>query len=259
MRFRVLGPVQIRTDGGWTTIKATQQRQVLAILLARAGRVVPAERLVAEIWGARRPRTAIATIRVYVMHLRRTLGDVLVTRGGGYQLAVADGDVDAHVFEGLLRDAQACADRLEAAALLARALALWQGPAMADVLSAETPVIAVEASRLEQRRLSAADRYFDLQLELGRPAEVIDDLHDLVAHHPLHERLREQLMLALHRSGRRAEALECYRAGRQLLVAELGIEPGPGLRELHLAILDGADLSRAAARPARPVGRRAAR
>jgi DNA-binding SARP family transcriptional activator len=244
MLFRVLGPVEIRTEVGWSPIRATQQRQVLAILLARTGSVVTADRLIAELWGHRRPSAALATIRVYVMHLRRMLGDeaahLLETRNGGYRLAVGEGDLDAGRFERLARAGQhslADGDLPAAAATLGRALALWRGPAMADLLSTDTPTVAAEAARLEQRRLSTVDGYFDAQLGLGRHADVVDELFDTLGRHPLHERLREQLMLALYRCGRRGEALDAYHQGRRLLMTELGLEPGRGLRDLHAAIL----------------------
>ncbi|BCB91714.1 hypothetical protein Psuf_090270 [Phytohabitans suffuscus] len=242
----MLGPVQVRTGAGWATVRALQQRQLLAVLLARAGGAVTVERLAAELWGERRPPTAVATIRVYVMHLRRMLGDgparTLVTRDRGYQMAVGDADLDSLVFDRLCREGQrslAGGEPVAAVASLSRALALWQGAAMGDALVPGTPIVAAEAARLEQRRLGALERYFDAQLHLGQHAGVVEDLAEAVARHPLRERLREQLMLALSRCGRRAEALEAYRLGRALLVADLGLEPGPGLRGLHLAILGG--------------------
>ncbi|GAA4708509.1 AfsR/SARP family transcriptional regulator [Phytohabitans rumicis] len=244
MRFRVLGPVQVRGTAGWSTIRTTKQRQVLAILLARAGYAVSADRIATEIWGEHPPPTVIPAIRVYVMHLRRTIGAgaarTLVTRNRGYEMAIDESDLDAWVFDRLLRSARhrmAQGDRPAAAATLSEALALWQGPAMADVPSGGTPAVAAEVTRLEHRRLSAADLYFAAQLDLGRHAEVVDDLAEAVARHPLREPLREQLMLALYRCGRRVEALHSYRRGRELLVAELGLEPGRRLHDLHQAIL----------------------
>jgi DNA-binding SARP family transcriptional activator len=246
MRFRVLGPVQVCTGAGWVTVNALQQRLLLSVLLASAGDTVPVERLAAEIWGDRQPATAVATIRVYVMHLRRMLGDgsdrTLVTKDRGYRLVVDDADLDALLFDRLYRDGQRSlteGDPASAAASLSRALALWQGAALADAVVPGTPLVIAEAARLERRRLGALERYFDAQLDLGHHADVVEDLSEEVSNNPLRERLREQLMLALSRCGRRAEALEAYRRGRDVLVADLGLEPGPGLQGLHLAILAG--------------------
>jgi DNA-binding SARP family transcriptional activator len=244
MRFRVLGLLQVRVRNGpaWSTIRAGQQRQVLAVLLAEVGQIVSVDRLAYEIWGERPPRSAVSATRGYVMRLRRLLGAGrgygLLTQGHGYQLVVDDAELDAGRFERLLAAGQhsmARGDSPAAVSLLSQALALWTGAAMADVPA--TPTVTAEAARLERRRLAARELWAAGQLDLGRHADVVDDLHQLVAQHPLHERLREQLMLALYRCGRRAEALECYRLGRELTVAELGLEPGPELQAMHAALL----------------------
>ncbi|WP_158894315.1 AfsR/SARP family transcriptional regulator [Amycolatopsis anabasis] len=243
MRFRVLGPLQVRDGADWSTIRAAQQRIVLAILLVEAGRVVSADRIVDEIWGDRPPRTALNTVQGYVARLRRLLGSnantALVTEDRGYRLALEDGELDSAVFERLAESGRRAAreGRWEAASGdLGAALAFWRGPALADVPA--TAAVAAEATRLEQCRLSALEARLDAELQLGHHAETVDELHHLVDEYPLRERLRGALMLALYRCGRRAEALETYRRGRAVLVAELGLEPGPQLRSLERAILD---------------------
>jgi DNA-binding SARP family transcriptional activator len=242
MRFRVLGPLQVWYGDGWSSIRAAQPRAVLAVLLTEAGQVVSADRLVDELWGEHPPRTALNTIQGYVARLRKMLGDGpetrLLTRDRGYLLEVENGTVDSHVFERLVESGQrgvaagALADGVDQ---LVEALALWRGPAMHDV--PPTPVVTAEVNRLEQRRLTALEARLGAELALGRHVETVDELQRLVAEYPLREQLRCHLMLAMYRCGRRAEALDVYRAGRAVLVAELGMEPGPALRELERAIL----------------------
>ena len=244
-------------DGAaWSPIRAAQQRVVLAILLAEAGHVVGTERLVDEIWGERPPRAAVGAVQDYVMRLRRVLGSrrdgPLVTRGRGYELVVDDGEIDAKVFERLAESGRRglVEGRLErAVAQLTDGLALWQGAPLADVPPART--VAAEAARLEQRRLTATEDRLSARLELRQHAEVVTEVATLVTEYPLRERLHGQLMQALYRCGRRAEALAAYGRARQLLVDELGLEPGPELRELHRAVLDD-DLSVARTGTGRP-------
>jgi DNA-binding SARP family transcriptional activator len=240
-------------DGAdWAPVDAAQQRVVLAILLAEAGRVVTTERLVEEIWAGRAPRAAVSTVQNLVMRLRARLGrGPLLTRGRGYELVVADGDVDARRYENLVvagRHHLAEGRLAPAVDKLAEALALWRARALADVPA--SPTVDAYAAKLEQSRLTALEERLGAELELGRHHAVVDELHGLVGEHPLRERLRAQLMLALYRSGRRGEALEVYRQGRQELVEQIGLDPGPQLRDLHRAIL--ADESGLAA-PGSPV------
>ncbi|MFB9332147.1 AfsR/SARP family transcriptional regulator, partial [Actinoplanes octamycinicus] len=233
-RFRLLGPVRYRTAAGWSGVRAAQPRAVLALLLVEAGRTVSVDRLVDELWGDRPPRTARNTVQGYVMRLRRAVGGPLLTRERGYELVIGDDDLDSAVFERLTAGSRTRAAP-EALAEVERALTLWDGPALADV--PPTPTVTAEAARLEQRRLAALEHRCRLQLRLGQHAEIVHDLASLVAEHPLREELRAGLMLALYRSGRRADALASYRQCHELMTAELGIEPGPDLRELHRAIL----------------------
>ena len=243
MRFRVLGPLQLWNGREWTGVGAAQQRVVLALLLCEANRVVPVERMIDELWHDDPPARAVNTVQAYVLRLRRALDDRagkrLVTQRPGYRLLVAEGELDAQLFEqGLAAGQQALADGRpqEAAEGLRAALELWRGPALEDVPPAAT--LAAEIARLAQQRLSAIEAHGDALLELGRHQELVDALAEAVAEHPLRERLREQLMLALYRSGRRADALEVYRAGRRTIIDELGLEPGPDLRALEQAVLN---------------------
>lgn len=242
MRFRVLGQLCLWNGTGWAPVRAAQQRQVLAVLLAEPRLTVSATQLVDELWGDSPPRTAVNTIQGYVMRLRRALGGdagaELVTRDRGYQLLVADEQVDSRLFEQLV-DAghrNLAAGRMDAAVgQLKAGLALWRGPALDDVPA--SPAVTAEAARLEQRRLTALAARLGADLALGRHADVVDELQGLVEMHPLREELRAHLMMALYRCGRRADALAVYREGRAVLVAELGMEPGPALRKLEAAVL----------------------
>jgi len=256
MRFQVLGPLRIWDGARWSLLPAAQQRVVLAVLLANVGRVVSADQLIDEIWGTEPPRSALATVQVYVSRLRKMLGwavrGPLLTFDRGYQLTIDDGDIDAQVFDGLLaagRREVVAGRHDEAVEQLSRALALWRGPALADVPS--SPMVGAEAMRLERCRLSAMEERFGALLQLRRHADIVDELQAVVRQHPMRERLWAQLMRALYRSGRRGEALAAYREARRLLVAELGLEPGPELRDTHRAVLD--DDPRLAAPPP-PVG-----
>ena len=215
MRFRMLGPLLVYDGSSWSAIRAAQQRLVAALLLLEAGRAVPVERLVDELWGERPPPTAAATVRGYVMRLRRLIGGgaggPLVTRGLGYELVIEDTDVDARVFAGLVASERRDLEDgrpATAAVKLVHGLALWRGPALADVPA--SPAVTAEAERLAQLRLAALEDWLDVQLHLGRHADVVEEAQRLVAEHPLRERLWARLMLAQYRCGRRAEALAAY-------------------------------------------------
>ena len=216
MRFRALGPLRVWDGAAWSAIGAAHQRVVLAVLLAEAGRVVSTDRLVFEIWGDRPPRTAAHAVQVYIGRLRRVLGPdgPLSTNGRGYQMVTAEDDLDANLFERLVDSGtRSLTDgRLEpGVAALSEALALWRGPALADVPAG--PTVAAEADRLEQRRLNAAEARLGALLELGRAADIVDELRDLAERNPLRERLHGQLMVALYRTGRRSDALGAAAAG----------------------------------------------
>jgi ABC-type oligopeptide transport system substrate-binding subunit/DNA-binding SARP family transcriptional activator len=208
---------------------------VLAVLLAHANQPVSTDRLVNEVWGADAPPTATKTAQVYISRLRRTLGDdSLETTAGGYVLQVASGAVDADDAERLRERARDAGPR-EAGTLLREGLALWRGPAYADLRY--EPALQGEIARLDELQLSMLEERIEADLAAGRTVDLVPELQTLVREHPLRERLRGSLMLALYRSGRQAEALDAFADGRRLLVDELGLEPGPELRDLERAIL----------------------
>jgi DNA-binding SARP family transcriptional activator/tetratricopeptide (TPR) repeat protein len=254
MEFRVLGPLEVADGAAPVRIVAGKQRALLAVLLMHANHPVSADRLVDMIWTRQPPRTAVENLRLYVHRLRRALGDGerIGHRTGGYALAVAPGELDVARFEMLAatgEQAQAAGDHEGAAQVFGEALGLWRGPAYADL---DVDVVRDEADRLEARRESVREGRIEADLALGRHEALTGELAGLVRERPLRERLRAQLMLALYRCGRQAEALHVYQDARHLLAAELGIEPGARLRELHAAILRGdADLEPPAARARR--------
>ncbi len=239
MEFRILGPLEVRERDREVQLGGPRQRAVLAILLTRAGQVTPAEVLVDELWGEEPPDTAAGVLQNYVSRLRKELGrDVILTRGAGYAVEVARHDFDLRSFERLLEQGSIALDQgepEEAARLLAEGLALWRGPALGDL--ADQQFCRLASGRLEELRLVALERRIEADLRSGRHAGLVPELQGLVAAHPLSERLQAQLMLALYRSGRQADALDAYRSARELLVGELGIEPGRPLQELQAAIL----------------------
>lgn len=233
--FRILGSLEVSRGGELIPVTGRNQRALLTLLLLRANEVVSSERLVNEIWGEHPPRTAVTSLQNAVSQLRKLLGpDVLVTRSPGYLLAIAPDQLDLGRFERLLREGRTASGGDRASSFRA-ALALWRGPALADV---ELESFAIgEARRLEEQRMVATEEWIDAELELGRHTHVIADLEALVRAHPLRERVRTQLMLALYRAGRQADALRTYHEGRRALVDELGIEPGRVLQQLYTQIL----------------------
>ena len=235
VRFRVLGSLEVEVDGVVAELGGARQRAVLAVLLMHANEPVATDRLVSESWGEAAPATATKTAQVYVSRLRRTLGnDTLTTTAGGYLLRVPRGALDVDELEDLRARARE-ADPREAARLLRQGLALWRGPPYADLRYEEA--LQAEIARLEELRLTTLEERIEADLAAGEASPLVPELEALVREHPLRERLRGFLMLALYRSGRQAEALETYRHGRQLLDDELGLEPGLELRELERAIL----------------------
>ena len=227
MDLFLLGPVEARRDDGLVALGAPKQRALLAMLALQVGRPVSVDRLLAGLWGEHPPSSAPKMVQQYVSELRRLLdgdGAGILTRGRGYELRLAEGVVDVVCFERLLD-----ADRPR------EGLALWRGDALADV--ADEPFAAAEIRRLDALYLRAHEQAVDAELRVGRHHEVIDELETLIAEHPLREPLHGQLMLALYRSGRQADALDAYTRARAALVDQLGIEPTPALRELHTAVL----------------------
>ena len=235
MEFLVLGPLEVRRDGQPVEVRGSKRRALLALLVLHANEVVRSDRLVDELWGEKPPGNAPAALQNHVFRLRKDLGaEVLVTKPWGYVLRVDPDRIDLRRFECLVTEARTLPVEERRGRLL-DALALWRGPALADV--ADEPALVGEVARLEELRLSAVEQRVDADLELGGHPELAAELEGLVAEHPLRERLRGQLILALYRAGRQAEALETYRETRRVLSEELGIEPSPELRELERAIL----------------------
>ena len=239
MDFLVLGPLELVVAGAPVRLTARRQRAVLATLLLRAGTVVAGDALIEALWGTDPPDSAASVLRLYISNIRRCLPPGrLVTRSPGYVLLVEEGELDAERFEALFADGRRTLSegnpRL-ARSLLGRALALWRGAALADL--AVEPFAREAADRLDELRLQCVEERLVADLELGHHREVLAELELLVATHPLRERLRSQLMLALYRSGRQADALACYRRGRDVLLEEQGLDPGAELRELERRIL----------------------
>jgi DNA-binding SARP family transcriptional activator len=233
--FRILGPLEVSTESGALTLGGQKQRAVLAVLLLEANRVVSVDRLLDSVWGEDPPRTAPTSLQNFISQLRKLLGpDVLETRAPGYRLNVAPGRLDADRFRAAV-DAARSLDPGERSAQLREALKLFRGLPLADFTF--EAFAQAEIARLEELRLTALESRVEADLEAGRHAELVGELEPLVEEHPLRERLRGQLMLALYRSGRQAEALETYQDARRGLVEELGIDPSPALQDLHGAIL----------------------
>ncbi|MDX6543078.1 MAG: hypothetical protein QOK32_681 [Gaiellaceae bacterium] len=238
----MLGPLEVLEEGRSIPLPGRKARAVLVLLLLDANRVVPLDRLVDGLWDEAPPETATKTLQVYVSQLRKALGpERIQTHGRGYSLTAGPDELDAARFE-----------RLAGEGRFDDALAVWRGPALADFR--EERFARDAAARLEELRLGAEEGRIDAELAAGRDSQVVADLERLVAEHPLRERLRGQLMLALYRSGRQSEALELFRRTRAELVDALGVEPGPELQELHRAILaQSPELAAARRRPAAPT------
>lgn len=228
MDLQLLGPIEATVDGRPVRLGATKQRAVLAMLALRVNRTVSVDRMIEGLWGEEIPDTAPKMVQLYVSQLRRLVPDdgaAIVTHGRGYELRLDPSAVDVERFEQLM-----------AAGAPRDALALWRGDPLSDV--ADEPFAAAEIRRLEELRLQAAEQAIDDDLAAGRHAEVIPELEARVAANPLREKLHAQRMLALYRCGRQADALAAYRDARQVLVEQIGVEPGAELRALHDAVLN---------------------
>jgi len=258
MQFSILGPLDVRVDGCAVALGGVMPRGLLVVLLLHANEAVSAERLALALWGEEAPAGAVKTVQVHVSRLRRALGDpdLVVTTPAGYWLRVRPGELDAEHFDRRVADGRrALADSHaeQAGSMLREALGLWRGPPLADIAS--LPFAPVEIARLEEQHLAALELRVEADLAAGRHAELVGELQRLTSQHPWSERLHGQLMLALYRSGRQADALEAYRDARAALVDELGVEPSPELRDLEQAILghDPAVQAPAAPSPASPA------
>jgi DNA-binding SARP family transcriptional activator len=235
VEFGILGPLEVRDGDRLVPLGGARQRAVLALLLTRANEVVSRDWLIDELWGERPPESAVNVLQTYVSHLRKALpADVLVTRTPGYMIRVERDELDLYLFEDLAAEADG-AEPAVATMKLRAALELWRGTALADF--AYDPFAQATITRLEELRMAALERRIEADLSLGHHGEVIGELEALIREHPLRERFRRQLMLALYRSGRQAEALATYQDARHVLVDQLGIDPSPSLQELERAIL----------------------
>jgi DNA-binding SARP family transcriptional activator/nucleotide-binding universal stress UspA family protein len=240
LEFRILGPLEVVGERGQIQLGGAKQRATLAILLLSADRVVSVDRLADDLYAGAAPVTALKQVQRQISDLRKVLGPTsgIETRSPGYTIHLAPEQLDLTAFERLTVDAaEALADgeAQRAADLLRQALALWRGPPLADLTYESFARAPIE--RLEEIRLAALERRIDAELAIGRHTELVGELEQLVAENPLRERFRAQLMLALYRSGRQAEALETYRRARQALVADFGIEPTLALQQLERQIL----------------------
>ena len=235
MEFRVLGPLEVLEDGHPLTLGGPHPRAVLAILVLHRNDIVSRDRLIDEIWGASPPETAQTALQVHVSHLRKALGgERIETRPPGYCLRLGAQELDADRFHALVARARG-APPAEASETLRHALAMWRGRSLSDL---DEMVARPERARLEEERMAALELRIAADLDLARHEALVPELEGLVREHPLREWLRGQLMVALYRSGRQADALEVYRSGRRLLDEELGLQPGEELRRLERAILE---------------------
>lgn len=238
MDFRILGPVEVWHNGTHIPVTAPMQRAVLTTLLVRPGEVVSVDSIIDQLWGPEPPHTAQVTIRNYIQRLRRALPEaVLDTVPPGYRLATRPERVDANRFAALVEQARVAAspNPVRAAQLFDEALRLWRGTPLADL--GDVPMRLVHSPRLEELYLGALEESFEVKLRLGWHARLVPELTALTNAHPLRERLCRQLMIALYRCRRSAEALSRYQTIRERLIGELGVEPGPELRRLQEKIL----------------------
>jgi YVTN family beta-propeller protein len=254
VEFRILGPLEVIEQERAVPLGGAKQRALLAVLLLHRREVVSTDRLIDDLWGERPPATAAKTVQVYISRLRKALGaDLVVTQGRGYVIAAEPDQVDLDRFGELAAEGRRALEDGEpgrASRTLREALALWRGPPLADL--AYEPFAQTEIGVLEEARLAALEDRIDADLALGDHARLVGELEGLCRENPLRERLQRQLMLALYRSGRQADALERYRRVRHTMVNELGLEPGRELQELEHAILAQDPALEAPDRPRRP-------
>lgn len=248
MEMGVLGPLMLSENGVNFVPSAPKPRQLLAFLMLNANQTVRTSECISELWGSRPPKSAISTLQTYVLHIRRIFrnacrvdrGETLVTRNQGYQLVVNPHDFDRFQFNDLTRHGRVAVSEGEderGSELFAGALALWRGPALADVQAGQ--LSSMHIVELEEARKGVLEQRIEADLRLGRHQELLDELDTLTSVHPTHENVHAQLMLALYRSGERRRALAVFRRLRCVLEETLGIEPVPSIQRLHEAILAG--------------------
>ncbi|HKT06026.1 MAG TPA: AfsR/SARP family transcriptional regulator [Rugosimonospora sp.] len=250
MEIRVLGPLLVRCGAALATPTAPKPRSVLALLLLHANQTVPVSALTQELWGHEPPASAHTTLQTYILHLRKVLATalagtptgvaktVLITAPGGYLFQVAPDDFDLNRYQRLAsagRRALAGGDNASAAELLVQAQDQWYGPALADVRTG--PLLQPQVQRLTESHLTTVELGIEARLRLGRHQELLPELSGMMAEHRLHENLHAQFMVALHRSGRRQEALRVFQQLRTTMTEELGLEPSKRLHLLQQAIL----------------------
>ena len=255
MDFRILGPLEVSSGDGAIRLGGRKQRAVLAHLILRADRPVPVGLLIDGLWGEKPPETARNTLQTYVYRLRQVLGDDRIfSEAGGYMLRADAAEIDAAQFEAMVKTAKAdlSSDPSKAAAALSQALALWRGAPLADL--SNEPSFRGEIARLEELHLSATEHRIAAEIELGGHSTVVSELDALTSRYPLRERMWANLMLALYRLGRQAEALAAFQRAREVLADELGTEPSQELQRLHEQILRR-DPSLDLGEPARPTVR----
>ncbi|MBC3839645.1 AfsR/SARP family transcriptional regulator [Streptacidiphilus sp. 4-A2] len=254
----MLGPLEVMRGGRATEVGGPRQLTVLAMLLLEEGSVVSVERLINAVWDEAPPRTARAQIQISVSTLRRLLRagggpDPIATRRPGYLLRLGGDRLDLRDFEvgvAVGRRLLDAGDYAAAAAEFRTALALWRGPALSGI---DSPAVRSGVVHLEEMRLAATEEHLEAELQSDPRRDVVGELVRLTQGHPLREHLQALLVSTLYRSGRRAEALDAYRTARAVITSELGIEPGPELRQLHAAILRGEPLSVLGTASADPV------
>lgn len=241
MEFRVLGPVEAWTAGQEIPIDGCKERTVLAALLLARNRVVSDSLLIDLLWGENPPKTYTAQLYTYISRLRRRFGEQveIIRQHPGYLIRIGAGELDSDTFERLAREGReslALGLHARAAEQLGHALALWRGPALANVTQ---PLIDADAGRLEEARMAALENRIEADLALGRHDELVAELTGLVVQYPLRERLRADLMTALYCCDRQGDAMAVYRDGCRILTDDLGVDPGPALRETYQLILLG--------------------
>ncbi|NJC11493.1 DNA-binding SARP family transcriptional activator [Micromonospora profundi] len=250
MEFKVIGSLLVQENGESAIPSAPKPRQIVALLLLNANRVVSVQSLTRELWSDNPPQSVATTLQTYILQIRKTLAsalgtsssrvarDVLITKPGGYQWHVPPGALDLHRYESLLAEGRttlAAGDNEGAATLLREALDLWRDAPLVDIKPGR--LLEVQIMRLQESRLSALEQRIEADVRMGRHHEILPELIELTAEHHLHENLHAQLMLALYRAGRRSSALASYRRLRTALAEELGLEPSIKLERLHQAIL----------------------